>query len=74
MEIFTLTVKHGYSSQEFNNCDIDSAIGIMQTKLWEYGVIDSLTDDIFFDYVMKRYTKMPTHILRALAQINIVRQ
>ena len=34
---------------------------------------DSLTDDIFWDYVMKRYTKVPKHILRPLAQINIVR-
>jgi hypothetical protein len=73
MESFSLTVKHGYSSQEFNNCDIETAIGIMQTKLWEYGVMDELTDDIFWDYVMHRYSKVPKNILRPLAQICIVR-
>ena len=73
MESFSLTVKHGYSSQEFYNCDVDSAIGIMQTKLWEYGVMNSLTDDIFWDYVMHRYSKVPSNMLRPLSQINVVR-
>lgn len=73
MESFNLTVKHGYSSQELNNCDIDSAIGIMRTKLWEYGVMADLTDDIFWDYVMKRYSNIPKNILRPLAQINVLR-
>jgi hypothetical protein len=73
MESFNLTVRFPVGTQEFNNCDIDSAIGIMRTKLWEYGVIDELTDDIFWDYVMKRYGKIPKHILRPLAQISVVR-
>lgn len=73
MESFNLTVKHMYSAQELNNCDIDSAIGIMQTKLWEYGVMNKLTDDIFWDYVMHRYSKVPKNMLRGLSQINVVR-
>ena len=73
MESFNLTVKLGYSSQELNNCDTEIAIGIMQTKLWEYGVMDNLTSDIFWDYVMRRYSKVPEKMLRPLSQINVVR-
>lgn len=73
MESFNLTVKFGYSSQELNNCDINSAIGIMQTKLWEYGIMDNITDDIFWNYVMHRYSMVPKNMLRPLSQINIYR-
>ncbi len=73
METFNVAIRLPVGTQEFNNCDIDDAIGIMQTRLWEYGVSDKLTDDIFWDYVMGRYRKVPDNVLRALHRVNVAR-
>jgi hypothetical protein len=73
MESFNLAIRLPIGTQEFNNCTIDDAIGIMQTKLWEHGVSDILTDTTFWDYVMARYRNVPSNILRALYRINVYR-
>lgn len=71
MQKYNLAIRLPIGTQELNNCDIDTAMGVLQTKCWEYGVMTEVTEAIFYDLFRQRYRQVPIDILKAVSRVHI---
>ena len=68
---YDIQIKSVAGSQVFKNCTEEDVIMFMQTKAWEYGVSDEVTEMIFLYYLNEQYFRIKPDMLHAISNILI---